>query len=89
MYSTHSVEGQQDLLLNSFYYLVLLIVSQFLISDKKNKNAGILTNNPRSIHAEIAFRQLRGINLSPSLLSHQSMASPTAQMYQSNPDEGR
>ncbi|XP_039096685.1 leucine-rich repeat-containing protein 9 [Hyaena hyaena] len=57
--------------------------------DKKNKNAGILTNNPRSIHAEIAFRQLRGINLSPSLLSHQNMASPTAQMYQSNPDEGR
>nr|XP_054369913.1 leucine-rich repeat-containing protein 9 [Mirounga angustirostris] len=59
------------------------------VEDKKNKNAGILTNNPRSIHAEIAFRQLRGINLSPSLLSHQSMSSPTAHMYQSNPDEGR
>ncbi|XP_041616035.1 leucine-rich repeat-containing protein 9 isoform X3 [Vulpes lagopus] len=59
------------------------------VEDKKNKNAGILTNNPRSIHAEIAFRQLRGINLSPPLLSHQSMASPTTQMYQSNPDEGR
>ncbi|XP_073751395.1 leucine-rich repeat-containing protein 9 isoform X3 [Callorhinus ursinus] len=59
------------------------------VEDKKNKNAGILTNNPRSIHAEIAFQQLRGINLSPSLLSHQSMASPTAHMYQSNPDEGR
>uniref|UniRef100_A0A8I3PFE9 Leucine rich repeat containing 9 n=1 Tax=Canis lupus familiaris TaxID=9615 RepID=A0A8I3PFE9_CANLF len=59
------------------------------VEDKKNKNAGILTNNPRSIHAEIAFRQLRGINLSPPLLSHQGMASPTTQMYQSNPDEGR
>ncbi|XP_029808042.1 leucine-rich repeat-containing protein 9 [Suricata suricatta] len=57
--------------------------------DQKNKNAGILTNNPRSIHAEIALRQLRGINLSPSLLSHQNMASPTAQMYQSNLDEER
>lgn len=89
MYSTIQLKGNQDLLLNSCYYLVLLIVSHFLISDKKNKNTGILTNNPRSIHAEIAFRQLRGLNLSPSLLSHQSMASPTAQMYQSNPDEGR
>ncbi|XP_072694887.1 leucine-rich repeat-containing protein 9 isoform X3 [Canis lupus baileyi] len=59
------------------------------VEDKKNKNAGILTNSPRSIHAEIAFRQLRGINLSPPLLSHQGMASPTTQMYQSNPDEGR
>ncbi|XP_059550718.1 leucine-rich repeat-containing protein 9 [Myotis daubentonii] len=59
------------------------------VEGKKNKNAGILTNNPRSIHAEIAFRQLRGITLSPSLLSHQNMASPTAQMYQSNQDEGR
>ncbi|XP_060274101.1 leucine-rich repeat-containing protein 9 isoform X6 [Ovis aries] len=59
------------------------------VEDKKNKNAGILTNSPRSIHAEIAFRQLRGINLSPSLLSHQNMASPSAQMYQSNQDEGR
>ncbi|XP_044915925.1 leucine-rich repeat-containing protein 9 isoform X3 [Felis catus] len=57
--------------------------------DKKNKNAGTLTNNPRSIHAEIAFRQLRGIDPSPSLLSHQNMTSPTTQMYQSNPDEGR
>ncbi|XP_040333227.1 leucine-rich repeat-containing protein 9 isoform X4 [Herpailurus yagouaroundi] len=57
--------------------------------DKKNKNAGTLTNNPRSIHAEIAFRQLRGIHPSPSLLSHQNMTSPTTQMYQSNPDEGR
>ncbi|GAB5572907.1 leucine-rich repeat-containing protein 9 isoform X1 [Prionailurus iriomotensis] len=56
--------------------------------DKKNKNAGTLTNNPRSIHAEIAFRQLRGIDPSPSLLSHQNMTSPTTQMYQSNPDEG-
>lgn len=82
-------KGNKALLLNSFYYLVFLIVPQFLISDKKNKNAGILTNNPRSIHAEIAFRQLRGINLSPPLLSHQGMASPTTQMYQSNPDEGR
>ncbi|XP_064342064.1 leucine-rich repeat-containing protein 9 isoform X1 [Camelus dromedarius] len=59
------------------------------VEDQKNKNAGILTNNPRSIHAEIAFRQLRRINLSPSLLSQQDMASPTAQMYQSNQDEGR
>ncbi|XP_034499271.1 leucine-rich repeat-containing protein 9 isoform X2 [Ailuropoda melanoleuca] len=59
------------------------------VEDKKNKNAGILTNNLQSIHAEIAFRQLREINLSPSLLSHQNMASPTAQTYQSNPDEGR
>ncbi|XP_070259856.1 leucine-rich repeat-containing protein 9 isoform X3 [Myotis yumanensis] len=59
------------------------------VEEKKTKNAGILTNNPRSIHAEIAFRQLRGITLSPSLLSHQNMASPTAQMYQSNQDEGR
>ncbi|XP_026921633.2 leucine-rich repeat-containing protein 9 isoform X3 [Acinonyx jubatus] len=57
--------------------------------DKKNKNAGTLTNNPRSIRAEIAFRQLRGIDPSPSLLSHQNMTSPTTQMYQSNPDEGR
>ncbi|XP_036136483.1 leucine-rich repeat-containing protein 9 [Molossus molossus] len=59
------------------------------IEDQKNKNAGLLTNNPRSIHAEIAFRQLRGINLSPSLLSHQNMASPATQMYQNNQDEGR
>ncbi|XP_054423009.1 leucine-rich repeat-containing protein 9 [Pteronotus mesoamericanus] len=59
------------------------------VEDRKNKNAGILTNNPRSIHAEIAFRQLRGINLSPSLLSHQTAASPTAQRYQSNQDGGR
>ncbi|XP_054386670.2 leucine-rich repeat-containing protein 9 isoform X2 [Pongo abelii] len=57
--------------------------------DKKNKNAGILTNNPRSIHAEIAFRQLRGISISPSLLSHQNIASPTAQIYQSNQDKRR
>ncbi|XP_019307188.2 leucine-rich repeat-containing protein 9 isoform X3 [Panthera pardus] len=57
--------------------------------DKKNKNAGTLTNNPRSIHAETAFRQLRGIDPSPPLLSHQNMTSPTTQMYQSNPDEGR
>lgn len=83
------MKGHQASLLNSFYYLMLLLVSQFLISDKKNKNAGILTNNLQSIHAEIAFRQLREINLSPSLLSHQNMASPTAQTYQSNPDEGR
>ncbi|KAF5922784.1 hypothetical protein HPG69_013129 [Diceros bicornis minor] len=59
------------------------------VEDQKNKNAGILTDNPRSIQAEIAFRQLRGINLSPSLLSHQNMASPTAQMYQSNQNEER
>ncbi|XP_058595193.1 leucine-rich repeat-containing protein 9 isoform X6 [Neofelis nebulosa] len=57
--------------------------------DQNNKNAGTLTNNPRSIHAEIAFRQLRGIDPSPPLLSHQNMTSPTTQMYQSNPDEGR
>ncbi|XP_045307092.1 leucine-rich repeat-containing protein 9 isoform X3 [Leopardus geoffroyi] len=57
--------------------------------DKKNKNAGTLTNNPRSIHAEIAFRQLRGIDPSPSLLLHQNMTSPTTQVYQSNPDEER
>ncbi|VTJ88177.1 Hypothetical predicted protein, partial [Marmota monax] len=55
---------------------------------KKDKNTGILTSNPRSIHAEIAFRQLRGINLSPNLLSHPNIASPTAQMYQSNQNEG-
>ncbi|XP_024904854.1 leucine-rich repeat-containing protein 9 [Pteropus alecto] len=59
------------------------------VEDKKNKNAGILTNNPRSIHAEIAFQQLRGINISPSLLSHQNVASPTAQIYTSNHDERR
>ncbi|XP_070449226.1 leucine-rich repeat-containing protein 9 isoform X10 [Equus przewalskii] len=59
------------------------------IEDKKNKNAGILTNNPGSIHAEIAFRQLRGINLSPSLLSRQNVASAASQMYQSNQDKGR
>ncbi|XP_047287301.1 leucine-rich repeat-containing protein 9 isoform X6 [Homo sapiens] len=59
------------------------------VEDKKNKNAGILTNNPRSIHAEIAFRQLRGISISPSLLSHQNIASPTAQIYQSNQDKRR
>uniref|UniRef100_A0A8D1U9P1 Leucine rich repeat containing 9 n=1 Tax=Sus scrofa TaxID=9823 RepID=A0A8D1U9P1_PIG len=59
------------------------------VEDKQNKNAGILMSNPRSIHAEIAFRQLRGINLSPSLLSHQNMASPSAQMYQGNQDEER
>nr|XP_040130678.1 leucine-rich repeat-containing protein 9 isoform X4 [Ictidomys tridecemlineatus] len=59
------------------------------VEDKKDKNTGILTSNPRSIHAEIAFRQLRGINLSPNLLSHPNIASPTAQMYQSNQNEGR
>ncbi|XP_050653732.1 leucine-rich repeat-containing protein 9 isoform X3 [Macaca thibetana thibetana] len=59
------------------------------VEDKKNKNAGILTNNPRSIHAEIAFQQLRGIGISPSVLSHQNIASPTAQIYQSNQDERR
>lgn len=83
------LKGSQALLLNSFHYLLLLILSQFLISDKKNKNAGTLTNNPRSIHAEIAFRQLRGIDPSPSLLLHQNMTSPTTQVYQSNPDEER
>ncbi|KAI5232096.1 Leucine-Rich Repeat-Containing Protein 9 [Manis pentadactyla] len=59
------------------------------VEDKKNKNAGILTNSPQSIHAEIAFRQLREINFSPSLLSRQNMAPPTVQMFQSNQDEGR
>ncbi|XP_055217915.1 leucine-rich repeat-containing protein 9 [Gorilla gorilla gorilla] len=59
------------------------------VEDKKNKNAGILTNNPRSIHAEIAFQQLRGISISPSLLSHQNIASPTAQIYHSNQDKRR
>nr|XP_021524464.1 leucine-rich repeat-containing protein 9 [Aotus nancymaae] len=59
------------------------------VSDRKNKNAGILTNNPRSIYAEIAFQQLRGLSISPSLLSHQNIASPTAQIYQSNQDERR
>ncbi|XP_073098404.1 leucine-rich repeat-containing protein 9 isoform X2 [Manis javanica] len=59
------------------------------VEDKKNKNAGILTNSPQSIHAEIAFRQLREINLSASLLSRQNMAPPTTQMFQSNQDEER
>ncbi|KAM4853660.1 leucine-rich repeat-containing protein 9 isoform 3-T5 [Thomomys bottae] len=59
------------------------------VEDNKNKNTGILTNNPRSIHAEIAFQQLRGMTLSPSLLSHQNVAPPTTQIYQSNQDEGR
>ncbi|KAM8780976.1 leucine-rich repeat-containing protein 9 [Rhynchonycteris naso] len=57
------------------------------VEDQENKQAGILTSL-RSTHAEIALRQLRRINLS-SLLSHQNMASPTAQMYQSNQHEGR
>ncbi|XP_053459141.1 leucine-rich repeat-containing protein 9 isoform X4 [Nycticebus coucang] len=59
------------------------------VEDKKNKNAGILANNPRSIHAEIAFRQLKGINISPSLLSHQNIVSPPAHIYHSNQDEAR
>ncbi|XP_040831655.1 leucine-rich repeat-containing protein 9 [Ochotona curzoniae] len=54
------------------------------LEDKKSKNAGILTNNPRSIHAEIAFRQLRGI-----VMPHQSLASPAAQMYQSGHEGAR
>ncbi|XP_021103662.1 leucine-rich repeat-containing protein 9 isoform X2 [Heterocephalus glaber] len=57
--------------------------------DKKNRSAGILSNNSRNIHEEIAFWQLRGKNLPPTLLSHQNIASPTAQMYPSNQDEGR
>ncbi|XP_012579855.1 PREDICTED: leucine-rich repeat-containing protein 9 [Condylura cristata] len=57
--------------------------------EKKNKNTGILASSPRSIHTEIAFRQLRGINLSPSPLSNQNVASPTTQVWQSNHDEGR
>ncbi|XP_062037538.1 leucine-rich repeat-containing protein 9 [Lepus europaeus] len=59
------------------------------IEDKKSKNTGILTSNPRSIHAEIAFRQLRGINISPSLLSHQSIAPPATQIFQTSHEEGR
>lgn len=59
------------------------------VEDKKDKNTGILTSNPRSIHAEIAFRQLRGINLSPGLLSPPNITSPTAQMYQNNQNEGK
>ncbi|XP_035117932.2 leucine-rich repeat-containing protein 9 isoform X6 [Callithrix jacchus] len=59
------------------------------VSDRKNRNAGILTNNPRSIHAEIAFQPSRGISISTSLLSHQNIVSPTAQIYQSNQDEKR
>ncbi|XP_037596403.1 leucine-rich repeat-containing protein 9 [Cebus imitator] len=59
------------------------------VSDRKNKNAGILTNNSWSIHAEIAFQQLRGISISPFLFSHQNIASPTAQIYQSNQEERR
>ncbi|XP_060030856.1 leucine-rich repeat-containing protein 9 isoform X2 [Erinaceus europaeus] len=57
--------------------------------DKKSKNTGMLANNPRNIHAEIAFRQFKGINLSPSMLSNQNIPSSTAQMYQSNQDEER
>ncbi|XP_058149315.1 leucine-rich repeat-containing protein 9 isoform X2 [Dasypus novemcinctus] len=57
------------------------------IEDRKSKNAGIMANNPRSIHAEIAFRQLRGINISPSLLSQQNIT--TQNVYQGNQDEGR
>ncbi|XP_042638021.1 leucine-rich repeat-containing protein 9 [Orycteropus afer afer] len=59
------------------------------VEDKKNKNAGILTSNPRSIHAETAFRPLRGSNLSPSVLSQQNITSQTAQIYQNNNEEGR
>ncbi|XP_064148616.1 leucine-rich repeat-containing protein 9 [Loxodonta africana] len=59
------------------------------VEDKKNKNAGTVTDNPRSIHAEITFRQLKGANLSPTLLSQQNIASQTAQIYQSNQEEGR
>ncbi|XP_076978590.1 leucine-rich repeat-containing protein 9 [Tamandua tetradactyla] len=59
------------------------------VEDKKNKNAGVLTTNPRSVHAEIAFQQLRGINLSPSLLSQQKITSQTAHVCQGNQDEGK
>ncbi|XP_064230966.1 leucine-rich repeat-containing protein 9 [Aotus nancymaae] len=67
----------------------ITLTAEVEVSDRKNKNAGILTNNPRSIYAEIAFQQLRGLSISPSLLSHQNIASPTAQIYQSNQDERR
>ncbi|XP_069888543.1 leucine-rich repeat-containing protein 9 [Dipodomys merriami] len=58
------------------------------VEDNKNKNTGIITSN-RGIHAEIAFQQLRGVTLSPSLLAHQNVGPPTTQIYQSNQDEGR
>ncbi|XP_075387944.1 leucine-rich repeat-containing protein 9 [Tenrec ecaudatus] len=59
------------------------------VEDKKNKNAVSLTNNARSFHTEPAFRQLRGTNLSQSLLSQQNVTSLTAQTHQSNQEEGR
>ncbi|XP_074092030.1 leucine-rich repeat-containing protein 9 isoform X2 [Macrotis lagotis] len=57
--------------------------------DKKAKNAGNMTNNTRSIHAEIAFQQLRGVNISPTFTSQQHITSRSIQMYQGNRDDGR
>uniref|UniRef100_A0A7N4PUC1 Leucine rich repeat containing 9 n=1 Tax=Sarcophilus harrisii TaxID=9305 RepID=A0A7N4PUC1_SARHA len=57
--------------------------------EKKAKNAGTMTNNPRSIHAEIIFQQLRGVNISPTFMSQQNVISRSVQMYQGNRDDER
>ncbi|XP_072485470.1 leucine-rich repeat-containing protein 9 isoform X4 [Notamacropus eugenii] len=57
--------------------------------EKKTKTAGNMTNNPRSIHAEITFQQLRGVSISPTFMSQQNVTSRTIQMYQGNRDDGR
>ncbi|XP_038612832.1 leucine-rich repeat-containing protein 9 isoform X2 [Tachyglossus aculeatus] len=58
---------------------------------KKSKNQGILTNNPRSLHAEMASRQLRGgASLSPPCVPQQNFTSRTPQIFRSPRDpEGR
>ncbi|XP_027698721.1 leucine-rich repeat-containing protein 9 [Vombatus ursinus] len=65
------------------------ILSSECNKDKKTKNAGNMTNNLHSIHAEITFQQLRGINISPAFTSQQNVATRSIQMYQSNRDDGR
>ncbi|XP_056666815.1 leucine-rich repeat-containing protein 9 isoform X1 [Monodelphis domestica] len=57
--------------------------------DRKMKNSGSMTNNPRSVNAEITFQQLRGVNISPTFMSQVNVASRSSQMYQGSRDDGR
>ncbi|XP_028935145.1 leucine-rich repeat-containing protein 9 isoform X3 [Ornithorhynchus anatinus] len=60
-------------------------------NNKKSKNQGIVLNNPRSFHGEIAFRQLRrGTSLSPPCVSQQNSTLRTSQIFRNLRDpEGR
>nr|XP_025046618.1 leucine-rich repeat-containing protein 9 isoform X4 [Pelodiscus sinensis] len=55
---------------------------------KKSKNPGMVTNNPRSIHAEIALRQVKGAtaNLLNQLTQHGTLR--TAHFHQGSRENG-